>query len=106
MAETRDEKDFQHQFEKGQDFNEIKKQQGESSQSSSTCFDIELDVKKQRAHELKTLGNENFKSGKYHDAIDLFSQAIELDDCNETLYCNRSMSYASLGKLSFQQNSL
>lgn len=45
---------------------------------------------------LKTRGNEAYSNGNYLEAINYFTEAIKLDNKNETLYCNRSMSYSSL----------
>jgi tetratricopeptide (TPR) repeat protein len=49
-----------------------------------------------QVQELKSHGNREYSSGNYVEAIELFSQAILLDNKNEILYCNRSMAYSSL----------
>jgi tetratricopeptide (TPR) repeat protein len=49
-----------------------------------------------QVQELKSRGNSEYSAGNYREAIDLFSQAILLDNKNEILYCNRSMAYSSL----------
>jgi tetratricopeptide (TPR) repeat protein len=45
---------------------------------------------------LKEQGNESYRIGRYEEALDFFSKAIQLDPKNETLYCNRSMCHAAL----------
>ena len=46
--------------------------------------------------ELKAEGNGYFKAGKFQEAIDAFTAALELDDKNHVLYSNRSAAKASL----------
>jgi Ca2+-binding EF-hand superfamily protein len=46
---------------------------------------------------LKEQGNEAFKAGKHAEAIDLYSQAIKLDESNHILYSNRSAAYLKSG---------
>eukprot|EP01029_Cantina_marsupialis_P028176 TRINITY_DN775821_c0_g1_i1.p1 TRINITY_DN775821_c0_g1~~TRINITY_DN775821_c0_g1_i1.p1 ORF type:complete len:421 (-),score=155.05 TRINITY_DN775821_c0_g1_i1:145-1407(-) len=46
---------------------------------------------------MKTEGNEAFKVGKYDEAINKYTQAIELDPDNHALYSNRSASYLKKG---------
>ncbi|KAJ7477153.1 activator of Hsp70 and Hsp90 chaperone [Mycena galericulata] len=46
------------------------------------------------AAELKDLGNKAFAAKDYDKAIDLFTQAIALDESNHVLYSNRSAAYA------------
>lgn len=48
------------------------------------------------ADELKAQGNAAFQAKDFDKAIDLFSQAINVDPSNHVLYSNRSGSYASL----------
>lgn len=50
------------------------------------------------AVELKNKGNEEFSAGRYIDAINYFSKAIELDNKNHVLFSNRSGCYAALQK--------
>ncbi|KAH8607165.1 putative Tetratricopeptide repeat TPR repeat [Trypanosoma vivax] len=52
------------------------------------------------AAELKDRGNQEFSSGRYTEAIDLFSQAINLDPSNHVLFSNRSACFAALHKYS------
>jgi DnaJ homolog subfamily C member 7 len=47
---------------------------------------------------LKEKGNEEFKKKNYNTAINLYSQAIELNPNEETLYGNRSLCYKSVNK--------
>ena len=46
-----------------------------------------------RAELLKGQANELFKNEKYQQAIDLYSQAIELNSDNAVYYANRSIAY-------------
>jgi Flp pilus assembly protein TadD len=46
---------------------------------------------------LKERGNDAFRSGDVHAALQLFSEAIELDGTNAVLLTNRSLCYASMG---------
>jgi tetratricopeptide (TPR) repeat protein len=46
--------------------------------------------------ELKSKGNTAYGSGDYVEAIKYFTEALQLDNTNGTLYCNRSMAYSSL----------
>ena len=46
-----------------------------------------------QAEELKGKANEFFKTEKYPQAIDLYTQAIELNPNNAVYYANRSISY-------------
>ncbi|AAZ11407.1 stress-induced protein sti1, putative [Trypanosoma equiperdum] len=48
------------------------------------------------ATELKNKGNQEFSSGRYREAAEFFSQAINLDPSNHVLYSNRSACFASL----------
>ena len=52
----------------------------------------------------KNLGNEAFAAKKFEDAIEHFSQAIELDPSNHVLWSNRSASYLSLNKFQEAKN--
>ncbi|KAJ1990206.1 Hsp90 cochaperone [Dimargaris cristalligena] len=47
------------------------------------------------ADELKQIGNQQFSSGQFAEAIDTFTKAIELAPENHVLYSNRSAAYAS-----------
>jgi len=51
-----------------------------------------------QANELKAQGNAAFQSGKFEEAVKLFSQAIELNPHDHVFYSNRSGAYASLKK--------
>ena len=48
------------------------------------------------ADALKAEGNKAFAAKNFQEAVDKFSQAIELDPSNHVLYSNRSGAYASL----------
>ena len=50
------------------------------------------------ADELKALGNSAFKEGRFGEAVDQFSKAIELDPSSHTLFSNRSGALAALGR--------
>ncbi|KAH0654585.1 hypothetical protein KY289_032263 [Solanum tuberosum] len=49
-----------------------------------------------RAEELKQLANEAFKGHKYSQAIDLYTQAIELNGENAVYYANRAFAHSKL----------
>ena len=49
-----------------------------------------------RAEELKQLANEAFKGHKYSQAIDLYTQAIELNGENAVYYANRAFAHTKL----------
>ena len=51
-----------------------------------------------QAQELKLQANEAIKAGQLSEALALYSQAIELDRANHTLYSNRSYAYLKLGE--------
>ncbi|KCV69200.1 hypothetical protein H696_04610, partial [Fonticula alba] len=42
------------------------------------------------AEDLKNRGNAAFSAGNFTEAIDLFTQAIDLDDKNHVYFSNRS----------------
>lgn len=44
------------------------------------------------AEKFRLQGNESFKAEKFHEAIDFYSKAIELEP-SPTLYCNRAFAY-------------
>lgn len=48
------------------------------------------------ADELKAKGNAAFSAGAYQEAIDFFSQAIDIDGKNHVLFSNRSAAKASM----------
>jgi stress-induced-phosphoprotein 1 len=50
----------------------------------------------QFAEEFKAEGNKFFSSGKYEEAIVMFSKAIDIDSSNHVLFSNRSAAFASL----------
>ncbi|XP_052177951.1 serine/threonine-protein phosphatase 5 isoform X1 [Diospyros lotus] len=49
-----------------------------------------------RAGEVKALANEAFKAHKYSQAIDLYTQAIELDSQNAVYWANRAFAHTRL----------
>ena len=46
-----------------------------------------------KSEEIKSKANEMFKSEKYPQAIELYSQCIQLNPCNAVFYANRSIAY-------------
>ncbi|KAI5661992.1 hypothetical protein M9H77_21315 [Catharanthus roseus] len=52
--------------------------------------------KSSSAEELKTLANEAFKAHKYSQAIDLYTQAIELNGENAVYWANRALAHTKL----------
>lgn len=55
--------------------------------------DADSQAKQQQAVEKKDAGNEYFKSQDYEKAIELYSEAIELNPSEPTFYTNRSIAY-------------
>ncbi|CAI0449205.1 unnamed protein product [Linum tenue] len=49
-----------------------------------------------RAEEIKVLANEAFKAHKYNQAIDLYTQAIELNGQNAVYWANRAFAHTKL----------
>ena len=47
----------------------------------------------QKAEELKSQANEYFKTEKYPQAIELYTQCIKLNPSNAVYYANRSIAY-------------
>ncbi|XP_055600895.1 dnaJ homolog subfamily C member 7 isoform X2 [Uranotaenia lowii] len=60
-------------------------------------------IKAKQLKERKEKGNEMFKTGKYKEALTIYSEALELDpmnkDINSKLYYNRALVNAKLGNL-------
>jgi stress-induced-phosphoprotein 1 len=55
-----------------------------------------INIMAEKANELKAQGNTAFQSGKFEEAVNLFTQAIELNPNDHVFYSNRSGAYASL----------
>ena len=51
-----------------------------------------------KVEELKNSGNEALKNGRIDEAVNLYTQAIELDKENHVLYSNRSAAYCKGGQ--------
>ena len=51
------------------------------------------------AVDLKNEGNKAFAAGDWPTAIDLYTQAIELDDSQPTFYSNRAQVGTPMGRL-------
>ena len=51
-----------------------------------------------QALQLKDQGNKALQEERYGDAIDLYSQAIELDSTNHIFFSNRSAAFAKKGE--------
>jgi tetratricopeptide (TPR) repeat protein len=47
--------------------------------------------------ELKEKGNAFLREGKYHDALDAYTEAILLNPTDHTFYSNRSAAYFNIG---------
>lgn len=56
------------------------------------------------AEELKSKGNAALQAEKYDEAIDFYTQAINIDPSNHILYSNRSAAFAKVGKYSESLN--
>lgn len=52
----------------------------------------------EQVESLKSQGNSAFSAGEFEKAIELFTQAINLDSSNHVLFSNRSAAYSSLKK--------
>ncbi|GJQ68180.1 putative homodimerisation domain of SGTA [Trypoxylus dichotomus] len=50
------------------------------------------------AEELKVGGNNFMKMGRYSDALDVYTEAINLNPKNHVFYCNRAAAYSRLEK--------
>jgi serine/threonine-protein phosphatase 5 len=55
-----------------------------------------VDLNVSRAEDIKLLANEAFKGHKYSQAIDLYTQAIELNSENAVYWANRSLAHTKL----------
>jgi tetratricopeptide (TPR) repeat protein len=52
---------------------------------------------KLQAEEFKSQGNEAFKQGSWKEAVEKYTQAIELDPEDKVYYSNRSAAYLKMG---------
>lgn len=59
-------------------------------------MDATTDSSIERAEEIKLLANEAFKAHKFSQAIDLYSQAIELNSQNGVYWANRALAHTKL----------
>lgn len=48
--------------------------------------------------DFKTQGNEAIKAGKFREAVEQYTKAIELDSENATFYANRAIAYTKMGQ--------
>ncbi|OIT06002.1 inactive tpr repeat-containing thioredoxin ttl3 [Nicotiana attenuata] len=48
---------------------------------------------------LKSIGNEQYRQGKFEEALALYNQAIEIDSKNACYYSNKSAALMSLGRI-------
>jgi tetratricopeptide (TPR) repeat protein len=55
---------------------------------------------KRSAEEAKLAGNAAFKAGKYNEAIEAYTEAIESDGLQPAFYSNRAMTYVKMGRFS------
>jgi tetratricopeptide (TPR) repeat protein len=58
--------------------------------------DLQEDLKRQEAAEMKEKGNALFKKGKYTESLEFYSKAIKLDPKNAVYYVNRAMANLKL----------
>jgi len=65
-----------------------------SDSPAATAKDSSLSPQHQEAEKIKNEANKFFQDGKYEKAIDLYTQAIELNSNNAIYYANRSFAYA------------
>lgn len=56
-----------------------------------------IDQDKLAAAGLKDQGNQAFREGRYYDAVQCYSQGIQVDDSMPVLYSNRAMALLKLG---------
>lgn len=89
---------------------ESKKQQDESLNAKENNWSVDATVSqeqnipevspeaKKRAAESKSRGDEAFKRNDYHTAIDSYTQAIDLNPSDGTLFSNRSLCWMKLGQ--------
>eukprot|EP00123_Amoebidium_parasiticum_P010095 comp19887_c1_seq1/m.24073 comp19887_c1_seq1/g.24073 ORF comp19887_c1_seq1/g.24073 comp19887_c1_seq1/m.24073 type:complete len:819 (-) comp19887_c1_seq1:85-2541(-) len=59
--------------------------------------DMIFNVQRLMAEEVKRKGNDAFQKGDYEEAVRLYSEAIELDSCNQVYFTNRAAAYIKLG---------
>lgn len=52
-----------------------------------------VNPEKHRAEELKEKGNHFFKEGHYQNAVEMYTEAIQLDPFNAALWSNRAFAY-------------
>ena len=79
-----------------------KKKKRKSSESTETVLDGTVDAatksdSKEKALELKTLGNQLYSEKKFEEAVEKYSEAIKLSP-NSVFYCNRAACYANLNQ--------
>uniref|UniRef100_A0A915IMA6 Uncharacterized protein n=1 Tax=Romanomermis culicivorax TaxID=13658 RepID=A0A915IMA6_ROMCU len=55
-------------------------------------------IREQKAMREKEKGNQAFKNGKFDEAINKYSLAIECDQGQPVIYCNRAMAYLKLNR--------
>jgi len=57
----------------------------------------DIKAREQQAADLKNAGNEAFKGGHFQEAVQLYTQALDLDADNAVLFSNRSGALAAIG---------
>lgn len=64
-------------------------------------FNVNTEVNEEAvkaAEELKVQGNNYMKMGQYSEALDIYTEAINLNPKNHVFYCNRAAAYSRLEK--------
>lgn len=66
----------------------------------------ELSPEQKQAVELKEKGNDAYKHKRFDEALNFYSQAIELDPQNMLLYTNKAGTYSHMHTINVNTNEL